>query len=395
MNQNSAEQSHPELQLTEGGPTYRLELLLGLSTRNGDGALKRALLSTLLTWVPLCLLAAVEHNAIGKHVTLPFLHDCAVHARFLLGVPLLLLSEKVLGRQLARTAENFIQCGLIRSSDRDDFDAAIRECLRWRDSAAAEAVLYAFAFVVTIGAFSSTSIHVSTWYAPQLGKSLSLTIAGWWLMIFCIPLLQFLALRWLWRLFLWARFLRRVSSLSLNLMPTHPDLAGGLAFVGESERFFSMVLFAYSTVISGVLANSIFYDRIPLEHFAPTIGVYVAISVAIVISPLFTFVPGLWATKHAGKYAYGALALRYTSAFQEKWIFGNRPSEELLLGTADIQSLADLANSFDIIERMRLIPLGPRTSLHLAGACLVPMIPLLLTMMPFGEIVKMLFKTLV
>jgi hypothetical protein len=41
---------------------------------------------------------------------------------------------------------------------------------------------------------------------------------------------------------------------------------------------------------------------------------------------------------------------------------------------------------------MNALPMGPRTPIHLALACLLPMAPLLLTMMPLGELLKMLFK---
>jgi len=38
-----------------------------------------------------------------------------------------------------------------------------------------------------------------------------------------------------------------------------------------------------------------------------------------------------------------------------------------LIGSGDIQSLADLANSFDVVRNMRLVPFGMQAVLHCAG----------------------------
>jgi hypothetical protein len=343
---DTAHERLPEFLLTAGGPTYRLETWLGLNRR---GNILRVFLSASLTWLPLLFLSVVQQNAIGHHVQISFVRDFAVHARFLLAVPLLLLSEEFLGLRLAHTARNFVDSGLICESDWGCYDDAVRKGLYWRDSTLAEVALYALSFAITLSVFFSTPIHVSTWYASRFGASMSLTLAGWWFIMFCIPLLQFLVLRWFWRLFLWAQFLWRICALPLNIMPTHPDQAGGLAFVGESERFFGVVLFAYSVVVSGVLANAIIYERIPLMHFLPAISIYVFVSVAVVVAPLLIFESMLRSSKRSGRYAYGTLALQYTRAFHGKWILGNRSPDEQLLGAGDIQSLGDLGNSFAFI----------------------------------------------
>jgi hypothetical protein len=384
--------NHRRFLLTEGGPTYRLETRVGLIRANSTRILRRALLSILLTWIPLLILSALQGNAMGHMVPVPFLRDFAVHARFLLAVPLLLLAETLLGSRLAHAASHFVDSGLILEKDFARFDAAIESGLRWRDSTAVEVILICMAYAFTTMSLLSTAIHVSTWYAVRSTAGVSLTWAGWWFVLFCVPLFQFLTLRWLWRLFLWAQFLWRMNYLDLQLVPTHPDEAGGLAFVGESQRFFGVVLLAYSIAVAGVLANGVLYDRYPLPHFAPAIAAYVFVAVAIVLIPLLVFSGTLLKTKRLGLYQYGTLGTEYTSSFHKKWITDPRLTGEVLLGTGDIQSLADLGNSFAFVEKMNAVPMGPRTPVHLALACLIPMAPLLLTMMPLAELLKMLFK---
>ena len=378
--------------LTQGGPTYRLEMRVGLIRANSSRILRRALLSILATWIPLLILSALQGNAAGHLVSVPFLRDFAVHARFLLSVPLLLLAETVLGPHLAYAASHFVNSGLVTEKDLAKFDSAIESGLRGRDSTAAELILLFLAYVFTAIGLVSSAVHVSTWYALRSSAGVSLTWSGWWFVLFSVPLFQFLNLRWLWRLFLWGQFLWRMNKLNLQLVPTHPDEAGGLAFVGESQRFFGIVLFAYSIAFAGVLANGVIYDEFSLPHFAPVIAVYVITAVAIVMIPLLVFSGSLVKSKRRGLYQYGTLATEYTSSFHQKWIVKPRLSEEVLLGTGDIQSLADLGNSFAVVEKMNAIPMGPRTLIQLALSCLIPMAPLLLTMMPLGELLKMLLK---
>jgi hypothetical protein len=382
----------PELLLTEGGPTYRLQVRLGLMRANAPRTVRRAFLSILLTWVLLLVLSAMQGNAIGHQVAIPFLSDFAVHARFLFAVPILLVAKLILGPCLAHAAHHFVESGLVVKQDFAKFDAAIESGHKWRDSVLAESVILLLAYLGTGAGLVSTAVHVSTWYALNTDSGVALTWAGWWFVLFCVPLLQFLALRWLWRLFLWTQFLWRMNRLDLKLVPTHPDEAGGLAFLGESQRFFGILLFGYSITVAGVLANGVIYDKIPLPHFAPVIAAYVFISVAIVMLPLFLFATTLRKTKVLGLFQYGTLAMEYTSSFHHKWITDRRRTDEALLGTGDIQSLADLGNSYSLVEKMNVVPMGLRTPINLTLACLVPLLPLLLTMMPLGEILKMVLK---
>ena len=62
------------------------------------------------------------------------------------------------------------------------------------------------------------------------------------------------------------------------------------------------------------------------------------------------------------------------------------------MGSGDIQSLADLGNSFQIVEGMRLVPFTKNTVLQLAVITLLPVAPLVLTMVPLEELLKRLLQ---
>jgi hypothetical protein len=376
----------------EGGPLFTLQKRVGLIKEGSPYLKRRALVAALITWVPLLILAAMQGLAFGHDVPVPFLHDFSGYSRFLLAVPLLLLAENVLGPRIAEAAAHFVTSGVIKEKDFQQFDAFVDRGLRLRDSVTAEVVIVALAYALSWVSFRSMPNHVSTWYRSSSESGGTLTWAGYWLVAFCMPLFQFLVLRWLWRLFLWFQFLSRVCKLDLQLFPTHPDQAAGLGFVGEAQRFFGMILFAFSLGSTGVLAREIVYNHIPLVAFAPSIAAYVVIALLIVIGPLMVFTGVLLKTKRVGLHQYGALATNYTGSFHQKWIEHKTPEQEPLLGSADIQSLADLGNSYGYVEKMKPLPVDPRTLLYLVLASLLPLTPLLLTVMPLKDILKLLLK---
>ena len=64
------------------------------------------------------------------------------------------------------------------------------------------------------------------------------------------------------------------------------------------------------------------------------------------------------------------------------------------MGSADIQSLADMASSYAVVQSMRPLPFSWETVTHLTIVTVAPILPLLLTMMPLEKIVDHLIKTL-
>jgi hypothetical protein len=80
--------------------------------------------------------------------------------------------------------------------------------------------------------------------------------------------------------------------------------------------------------------------------------------------------------------------------FDDKWIGGAAPDGEPLMGSADIQSLADLGNSYEIVRSMRTVPFTRDAVIQLGVITLLPVAPLLLTMVSLEELLKRLFQIL-
>ncbi len=222
-------------------------------------------------------------------------------------------------------------------------------------------------------------------------RVVNLSMAGWWHALVSVPVFQFLLLRWYFRVFIWARFLVQVSRIELKLVPTHPDRVGGLGFLTNVVYAFTPILLAHGVLLAGLIADRIFFDGATLPQFKMEIFGGVAVLVLLVLFPLMAFLGQLARVKRTGLGEYGGLAQRYVREFDAKWLRSGDPGEPLL-ASADIQSLADLSNSFQVIREMRLVPFSKDTVLQLAIITLAPVAPLLLTMISFEELMKRLLS---
>ena len=88
------------------------------------------------------------------------------------------------------------------------------------------------------------------------------------------------------------------------------------------------------------------------------------------------------------------MAARYARAFDRKWLRAEPADGASQLGTPDLQSLADLTNSVNVVRGVRLIPCGRRLLLELAACVVVPILPAVLLRFPARDIAVRLFRAL-
>jgi hypothetical protein len=285
--------------------------------------------------------------------------------------------------------------GIIPSSELPKFEAALERTVRQRDSRFPELVILVWVVVMNLtGLRIAPTTEMSTWATLLTDAGPVRTMAGWWLDIVSMTVYRFILYRWLWRFVIWSMFLWKVARLKLNLMPTHPDLAGGLGFLGVGHSKFAILVLAASSVIASGLADQVIYAGVALSSFKYFILGYTLCMILLILIPLVSFAPQLLGTKRKGLQVYGALATTYTHSFDQKWVKGDNPGGEVLLGSADIQSLADLGNSFDVIKKMGAFPFNLSTIKTIVIAAAFPFVPLLFTVMPAKEVLKQIAKLL-
>jgi hypothetical protein len=378
--------------LIQGGPLFQLLLRAHLSDDSLRLARRRVVVITLVAWLPLLVLATLDGDLIGKRIAVPFLFDIETHIRFLVVIPLLIIAERVVHQRLLPVARTFLERELIPAVALPRFEQALRSAFRLRNSVLAELLL--LAVVYTVGVLivwrHYTILDADTWYATSSAAGAKLSLAGIWYGYVSLPVFQFLLMRWYFRLFIWARFLWQVSRIQLTLIPAHPDLLGGLGFLSNTVYAFTVLLVAHGAMLAAQIANRIFFLGAPLTEFKIEIAVMLVFLLCVVFGPLLVFAPQLARAKRAGLREYGTLAERYVRAFDHKWLRGGAPADEPLVGSSDIQSLADMAGSFDVVRSMRMVPITRSAIVQLAMAVLAPIMPLLLTMMPLEELLKKL-----
>jgi hypothetical protein len=90
----------------------------------------------------------------------------------------------------------------------------------------------------------------------------------------------------------------------------------------------------------------------------------------------------------------GSVGRRLDALARRDLVWLREPADEPFVGSADIQSLADMGGSCEIVRTMHTAPITKEAVLRLAAATLVPIVPLALTMMPLEELLKVLLGVL-
>ncbi len=326
---------------------------------------------------------------------MPFLYDIEVQVRFLASLPLLIFAEVLVHRRIRPIIMEFVERGIITPEVRPSFDRIIDSAIRWRNSVTAEVVL--ILLVSTAGYMlwrNQVALRTTTWYADPTASGMHLTLPGIYYAYFSMTIYRFMLFRWYYRLIIWFIFLWRVSRLPLKLIPTHPDRTGGLEFLQGGAYAITPVFVAQSMFMAGVYANRIFYEGASFYTFRIEIVAIMLIFMLLALGPLMVFASRIMDCRRKGLIEYGKLGSDYVRDFERKWISDRKEVHEPLLGTDDIQSLADLANSFEIIRSMTGLPFGKETVLRLALMILLPLLPLVLTVIPLSEVISRLFKAM-
>jgi hypothetical protein len=358
-----------------GGPLYRLGCRLGL-VRGGTNTVALGMVLGAFPWIVLLALALVE----GLGHVLFSIEAIGAHVRLLVTIPLLFACETFIDPRFASFVHEIVRSQVVPATERPALGSEIARIARWKDAWLPEAF---FLVAAVLLALTTPNKNVFEYLSGlTVGSNPSgVGETAWssqWYWMVCMTVYRFLLLRWLWRLALWCFFLWRVSRLELRLVPTHPDRAGGLGYLELVHTEFIPLVLAISAAQSASLAQDIASGRMKFDAIYPGVVFVLLVDAVLFIGPLLIFLRKLWACKVKGLSDYGAFAERYVNEFDRKWLGADPAPGEPLLGTADIQSLADLSNSVSIVRDMRLVPVSPSLLMYLAAAALLPLLPLVL-----------------
>jgi len=340
------------------------------------------------------LLAAIQSFAIGQDKLTDLLLDFAVHARNLVAVPLFILAESFTLSTLGKTARHFVEAELIRDQDRPRFESIAANIRRLLNSKVVEILVVLLAYCTALILIRLISVETILDWHMLTKERLSFSWAGWWHVLVSIPLILILLFGWLWRLLLWNVFLWRVSRLDLHLVPAHPDLSGGLQFVGASLRAFPMLSFALGAVVAGGVANRVVHQGMHLIDFKYIIATLLVAILIVFVAPLMFFTRRILQARRRGIFEYGALAGAVGRQMEHKWVERNGSVDDAALDVQHFSATTDLYQVVSNVYQIKTAPLDLQDLVAVIVAMLLPFVPVLLYEIPLNVILPDIVKLL-
>ncbi len=394
MNKDQNE-SELEISIVRDDLLFRLYRRMGLIPENGLGILRRAVFFTVLTWLPLVIWAQIAGKAINHQIDEPLLRHFAVHARFLIAIPLMIIGEGLMHSTVSRLIPYFYTSGLIRDDQLQAFKQVLRNSLSLRDSSIPWVVISAIVFLSVILHPPYQEMHELNWANMGTAELFDLGFGGWWMVYVSRPI--FFALVWvsLWRLVLLFLLFKRIATLDLEIVPTHPDRAGGLGFLEKIPAAFSLFVFAISLVMASRLAHEVIYHGLQVQSLKLLAVVFLAVIVVLFLSPLLIFLPKLSAAKRKARLDYGALIGNHGRLVHKRWIRQESIPDDSLLQAPELGPVADTMSLYQAVIQMRMAPIGKAAIISIAVPAAIPLLALFAIQVPIKDTLLKILSSII
>ena len=377
-----------DFRIARGGPFYDLQLRLGLLREQALQAGRRAALLVGLAWgVPL-VLSALAGDAVGPAASRPFLLDLGAWARFVIAIGIFVLMERLVEERLRVHLRQFGRAPLIAPAARPAAAEAVVRALRRRDARLAELVCVVTAYAITLGGVRLVlEADASSWLVSGGPEGASLTAAGWWCALVSSPLFWFLLLRWLWRHVVWGLLLRDLAQLELRLVATHPDGAGGLAFIGQYPNAFAAFVFALGCVLGAAIARTLLQGELTPAAYGQLMAAWLVVVLAVFGAPLLAFTGPLKRLKEATVLAASSVATRRERAV-ERELLGSNMSAAADADATAAGDIPDPAKLYAAARKLSTYLISRAAVLPVAAAALLPLVAAGATQLPVKELLK-------
>jgi len=359
-------------------------------------SLKEDILSFLLilsvSWLSLVIINLFYGNLFYSDQSdkVPFIKDYAVNVRFLISFPVIFFSVKFVYALVGKSFHHFSESNIIKSDDKSKYESIVVSFYKYSESKKINFVLLIVAYISVIFFWGSESElkGVNTW-KNVYDDGYRILPAGYCYLYISLPLFQYFLFKYIWIYLLWSIALFKISRLKLKITSSSPDGCGGLAFLGYTQVFFGFIGFSQNAILSSTIANKILYQNDSFENYRNLILLGVILFSVIYILPLIFFSKHMIKAKFKSLFLYSKLGLNYGSLFDQKWTnTGGVNLREPLLGTADIQSLADLYNSTQMVQNQLFVPLKLTTFIKFCLILISPYFPLFFLRFSTDELIK-------
>jgi hypothetical protein len=283
----------------------------------------------------------------------------------------------------------FVRAPLLAPGATPAAAAAVVRALGRRDARLAELACVVAAYAISLaGVQHLLAADASSWLVTVGPEGARLTPAGWWCALVSGPLFWFLLLRWLWRHAVWGLLLRDLARLELRLVATHPDGAGGIAFIGQYPNAFTAYVFALSCVLGAAIAHTLLQGGLSAATYGQLMAAWLVIVIILFGAPLLAFTKPLRQLKEATLLAASAGATRRERALERELLGRNMAAASDADATAageipDPSKLYAAAKKLStyLISRAAIVPVG--------AAALLPLVAAGAAQLPVRELLKM------
>jgi len=375
-------------------PFFRLQRAIGLAPPHDLGVRRRALFFALFCWLPIVIAALLAGRAFGGLADEPLLLHFAIHSRSLIAIPLFIVGESSLLR-LELLVRHFVVSGLVGESSMPKFHAALNTAERLLKSWRVFAILVGLVAtnaILAIGQFER--LHEASWAIDRDAGRVGLIFAGWWYLLVLRPIFSFLIGLWVWRIVVFGILLRRISKLDLELVPVHPDRAGGLGFLSIAPQIFIPFVLGVSIVLASHFAHSVLYHGARVDTLRMPMALYVMLALALCLGPLLALTGKLKRLRRKALLDYGALAGQHGRLVDRRWIRGETVRDDALLNAPELGPVADVRSMHEAVSAIHLAPISSQTVIMLFAAVALPMVPVLAIEIPVVDLLKMLARYL-
>lgn len=367
-----------EFSLFAGDPVYKLFARLGLV--NESGLLKSsqvAIFMAMLTWGPAAILAAIEGIAVGSTPRQSYLYDFAAYAQYLFAMPLLIIFESYVDREMRYTLGMFRRAGIIRKEDWALLRVITKRATEISVKTWPHLLLYLLAHALNfVWLYGEITNGLVTWHDSVSGTGW-LSLAGWWNGIVSNPLLVYWILRWVWKVGIWYQVLWKISRLDLRIRPGHPDRFGGLAFLASLQSRFGFLVLSVGVMFTATTTYKLIIEGNTLSNLSAggIILVYIALAPTIFLMPLFFFHSQLEDAKRTALFNWDEAAARLVadleiSLFQDNAHGKARRFDEI------VQASLALETYHDQVVRMHTFPVDLKYNWRLFASAISSVVPI-------------------
>jgi len=378
------------LSLVHDDPPFRVLRGVGLIPAHGLGVVRRAIFFALLSWLPIAIWSWTAGRAVSTAAGEPLFQHFGVHVRCLVAIPILILAQGLAHRITTHLLPWFVKSGVITPDKVDAFRNVVRGMLILRNHTLPWVMIAAVVIVVGVTGPIFKDLDELSWAMDTTKSPPEFGFGGWWFLFVARPIYAALVLGWLWRVALLTVLFFRISKLGLELVPTHPDRAGGLGFVEHFAKMFIPVVFVLSAAVGSHWAHNVLYHDMDVQTLRVPFVIFLAVMLLVFVAPLLVFAAPLRAAKKQALLEYGALVGEHGDLVRKRWILHEKLAHADVLDAPELGPVADTVSLYDAIERMRIVPVGKSILILLGVPALIPLLLVFAIKVPITDILMKL-----